>query len=132
MAVNVADADAYIALNCIYIEDWEDADEAKKTRILNVASRTLINRFPRYVIPDEAVYEFANVLVQVWNDTNKYARHGVNQFSVSGVASFGFKNEEVGSPDDDPAEYIPQAALDIIGDENGVKLPKRSVKWTVL
>ena len=35
MAVSIADADSYISQNVIDTEDWADADEAKKQRMLN-------------------------------------------------------------------------------------------------
>ncbi|WP_141500964.1 hypothetical protein [Paenibacillus luteus] len=132
MAVNMGDAEAYIAQYCIVIEDFTDADDANKMRLLNVAGLTLSRKYPKYTIPDAAVYEFANVLATAFNDTNKLARQGVNQFALTGTASFGFKDGVVSGPDVDPAQFIPQAALDLIGAENGVKLSKRAAKWTVL
>ncbi|UKS30158.1 hypothetical protein LOZ80_14945 [Paenibacillus sp. HWE-109] len=132
MAANVGNADEYIAQNCIDVEDWTDSDEAKKLRIVNVANRTLTTKYPKYTIPDAAVYEFANVLATVFNDTNRLQQQGVTQFSLSGVASFQFKDASVNSAGSDVAKFIPQAALDLIGAENGVKLSKRSVAWTVV
>lgn len=132
MAVTVAGADEYIFAQCIFVDDWEEAEEPKKQRILNAASRTLSTKYPKYTIPDAAVYEFANVLVQLWNDITRYARQGIDQFAITGVASFSFKNELVTNPDVDLADYIPQSALDIIGEENGVNLSKKAWKWTVM
>lgn len=133
MAVTITDADAYIALNCIVIEDWTDSDEATKQRILNVAARTLSVRYPKYTIPDSAVYEFANVLATVFNDTTKLAKQGVTSFGIDGVGQFAFKNDLVTGADVDVARYIPQSALDIIGEANGgISLGKRRVSWSVL
>lgn len=133
MALNITDADTYISANCIDIEDWSDADEAKKQRILSVASRTLSGRYPTYSIPDAAVYEFANVLATAYNDTNRLSKRNVTSFSIDGTASFNFKDAAVTGPDMDPAKLIPQAALDAIGAANGgIKLGKRRVGWTVL
>lgn len=130
--VNIENADEYIALNCIDTEDWTDADEAKKQRILNVAGRTLSVKYPDYTIPDAAVYEFANVLCVIFNDTNRYSKHGIASFGVSGVANFAFKAELVFGPDVDLSKFIPQSALDIIGEENDVTLAKRAPLWTVM
>lgn len=130
--VTIENADEYIALNCIDTEDWTDADEAKKQRILNVASRTLSVKFPDYTIPGAAVYEFANVLCVIFNDTNRYSKHGVAAFGVAGVANFTFKADLVFGPDVDLSKFIPQSALDIIGEENGVVLHKRAPLWTVM
>lgn len=131
MVVNIGDAEAYIEQNCIVIEDWTDSDEATKLRIINVAARTLSNRYSKYTIPDNAVYEFANVLATVFNDTTKLAKQGVSSFSVDGVGSFSFK--DVTGPDVDLARFIPQSALDLISEENGgVSLSKRRVGWSVL
>lgn len=132
MVVNVTDATTYISANCIDIEDWTEADEAKKLRIVNVAHRTLTTKYPDYTIPDAAVYEFANVLAVVYNDTNRLAQHGISGFTINDVGTFTFKQSEVTTPDRDLAKLIPQAVLDIIGAENGVKLSRRAVRWTVM
>ncbi|MFC4103604.1 hypothetical protein [Paenibacillus xanthanilyticus] len=133
MALTIEDATAYIALNCIDIEDWADADDAKKQRIVNVAQRTLTTRYASYTIPDNAVYEFANVLATVFNDTNRLQQQGVSGFSLQGAASFTFKTESVTGPAADLTKFIPQTALDLISAANGgVKLSRRNVGWTVL
>lgn len=128
MAVNITDADKYIAANCIDVEDWTDADEAKKQRILNVASRTLTTKYPRYTIPDAAVYEFSNELAIAFNDTNRLQQQGIAAFSLTGVASFTFKDWAKSGVE----AWIPQSALDLIGAENGVRIGARQAKWTVL
>lgn len=125
-------ADTYISTNCIDVEDWFDCSVEKKQRVINVASRTLAAKYPKYTIPDAAVYEFANVLMTIFNDTNRLAQQGVTSFALSGTASFNFKDALVVGPGGDLTKFIPQSALDIIGAENGVKLARKSAKWTVL
>lgn len=131
MAVNITEADAYIAQWVIVTEDWLDADEASKTRLLNVASRTLTTRFPKYTIPDAAVYETAAAFATVFNDTNKLAQQGVQAFSLSDVASFTFRYGPK-----ELAELIPETALAIIADdpanEELPKPAKRRVGWSVM
>jgi len=129
MAVTIADADAYIGANVIDVEGWTDADDAKKQRILNVAFRTLSVKYPTYVIPDEAVYETAAAFATAFNDTMVQAQRGVQSFSLSGVASFTFREAAR-----DLVDLIPQTALDLIAEENPdlPKPAKRRVGWTVL
>lgn len=131
MAVNITDADAYISANVLVIEDWTDADEANKTRLLNVASRTLSTKYPKYTIPDAAVYEFSAELATRFNDTNKLAAQGVQSFALSGVASFTFRDGPK-----ELAQLIPQTALDaIMADPANAGLPplsKRNVGWSVM
>lgn len=128
MAVNITDANTYIQANVINIEDWLDADNAKKQRILNVAATTLQRRFPQYTIPDEAVYEFAAVLAVRFNDTNRLNQQGIDSFTIDGVGSFKFRNGQA-----DIESFIPKSALALIGDVNGVQLSGgRRVMWTVL
>lgn len=128
MALTLDDANDYIAANCIDIEDWTDADEAKKQRILNVASRTLTSKYPQYMIPDAAVYEFANELAIAFNDTNRLQIQGVASFGITGVANFTFKDWAKSGVE----AWIPQSALDLIGAKNGVSLSRRATKWTVM
>lgn len=126
--LSVLDANEYIMHNCVDVEDWSDCDEAKKQRIVNVASRTLTTKYPRYTIPDAAVYEFSNELAIAFNDTNRLQMQGMAAFSITGVASFTFKDWAKSGIEN----WIPQSALDIIGAENGVKIGARQAKWTVL
>ncbi|GIP55252.1 hypothetical protein [Paenibacillus vini] len=132
MAQNVTLADHYITANCADIEDWTEADAAKRQRMLNVAERTLIRTYPKYTVPDAAVYEFANVLTIAFNDTNRLARQGITGFSVTGVANFDFKDAYITGPDADLRKLIPQTAIDLIGAENGITLSKRRVGWVTL
>ncbi|MGC4375800.1 hypothetical protein WD019_02495 [Fictibacillus sp. Mic-4] len=128
--VNVTDANVYINANVIDVEDWNDADEAKKTRIVNVAKNTLAKQFPGVVIPDNAVYEFCAKLAWVFNDTNRMAYQGVASMSIQGVASFTFKD----AGPKDLAKLIPQTAIDLINEANP-GLPDVSLtalKWTVM
>ncbi|WP_145412509.1 hypothetical protein [Paenibacillus xylanexedens] len=128
MAITVADADTYINANCIDIEDWTEAEDAKKQRIVTRASFVLTNKYPKYTIPDAAVYEFANALATAFNDTNRLQQHGVASFGVTGVANFTFKDWAKNGEE----AWIPDAALDIIGAENGVKIGRKTTKWVTL
>lgn len=113
MALSIFGADDYISAHVIDVEDWEDSDESRKQRLLNVASRTITNRFKSYVIPDEAVYEFVPKLAAIFNDTYKMQQYGVQSFSVKGI-SFSFRNTEI-----DLAAIIPPSSLTIISAANG-------------
>lgn len=111
MAITIEDADTYIYSNVVVVEDWEDSDDNRKQRILNVAARELTAAFPDYTIPDNAVYEFSAVIATLLNDTNKYAQQGVKAFGLSGVANFTFEDAAFNS---DLTKYIPKTATDII------------------
>lgn len=126
MAINVTEADEYIRFNCIDTEDWLDSDDERKTRLMNVAARTITRKYPKYIIPDPAVYEFANVLSIKFNDTFKNAQNGATGFSVAGIS---FQFQDVNKDID---KMIPQSVLDLIGDENGVKLRLRRIGQAVL
>jgi hypothetical protein len=129
LAVNIFDADSYIEMNVIVIEDWADSDEAKKQRLLNVANSTMARVYPTYTIPDEAVYEYAAVLAVAYNDTNVQKQNGVKQFSVAGI-SYMFDGGK-----DSVESLIPAAAVDLIGKANGISIGGaggKRVKWTVL
>ncbi|WP_019241509.1 MULTISPECIES: hypothetical protein [Bacillus] len=126
MAVTISDADVYIAQNVIDIDDWADAEEAKKQRILTAASTTLSRKYKDYEIPDAAVYEFAPVLAIVFSDTYKMQRYGVNSFSVKGI-SFSFAGDSA-----ELEQLIPKTAVDLISELNGIDLtPKRRVGRSV-
>lgn len=126
MALTIADADVYISANVLDIDDWMDADAARKQRLLNVANRTLVNRYSNYVIPDNAVYEFAAKLSAIFNDTNKLQQYGVKQFSMKGI-SMSFD----GKVSDDYSVFIPADVLTMIGEANGVVLSARRVGRSV-
>jgi hypothetical protein len=128
MAITVNDATTYINANCISIDDWTDADDAKKLRIVNVAGRTLTDKYAQYTIPDAAVYEYANTLAIAFNDTNALQQQGVASFGLTGVANFTFKDGVKTGLD----AVIPDVVYTIIGAENGVKLSKRAVKWVTM
>lgn len=128
MALTVGNATTYINANCINVDDWTDADDAKKLRIVNVAGRTLTNKYAQYTIPEAAVYEYANALAIAFNDTNALQQQGVASFGLTGVANFTFKDGLKTGLD----ALIPDVALQLIGAENGVKLSKRAVKWVTM
>jgi hypothetical protein len=121
VSVSITEADVYIRTQCLDVEDWIDSDDERKTRLLNVSGRTLQKKYPDYVLPDPAVYEFANVLSIRFNDTNKNAQNGVRGFSISGI-SFQFD-----TPEKELSRMIPQMVLDLIGEANGVKLQLRRI-----
>ncbi|UTR05147.1 hypothetical protein MM326_13625 [Alkalihalobacillus sp. LMS6] len=149
MAVTLQGAEDYINAYIIDNEDWAEADETKKQRIVNVAERTLRTEFAqkeyrtregiwrKYIIPDEAVYEFAAGLSVVFNDTNRLQQHGIAGFSVTGVASFTFKENNVKTPGGAAMKsFIGQEVYDLINESpENADLPKlggKQVKWTVL
>ncbi|SLC95787.1 Uncharacterised protein [Mycobacteroides abscessus subsp. massiliense] len=128
MALSVEAANEYINRMTIDNEDWKDYDVAKQRRILNVAEDVLARKFRKYVIPDDAVYEFTNVLATAYNDTNRLNKHGIASYSITGVGSFTYK--ETLRADDE--SLIPKKTIDLIEEANGVKLSGRTVKATVM
>jgi len=128
VAINITDANVYIESNVIDIEDWQGSDDDKKQRILNVANTVLTRKYGDYIIPDEAVYEYAASLAIAYNDTNRLNNQGIAGFSITGVGSFNFKD----TLQRDLESFIPKTAIDLIGETNGVKLGGRQAKWTVL
>jgi hypothetical protein len=130
--VDVNNAELYIENNFIDLEDWQSADQDKKNRLLNAADTTLRRHFSNYVIPDNAVYHFAAILAVVFNDTNRYQQHGVAGFSVTGVASFTFKENNVKTPGGAAlSSFISDDIYALIGEANSVKLSKRRVGRSV-
>lgn len=127
-----SEANQYILQNCIDVEEWESASEAKKQRIVTVAARDLAQFYPQYTIPDAAVYEFANVLATVFGDSARLAQQGIASNTVTGVVATTFADGAVNLPGGSTRKYVPQTALDLIGAENGVSLSKRGVKWVTM
>ncbi|AWM47490.1 hypothetical protein CJ467_14710 [Bacillus velezensis] len=128
MALSVEAANEYINRMTIDNEDWNDYDNAKQQRVLNVAEDVLARKFRKYVIPDDAVYEFTNVLATAYNDTNRLNKHGIASYSITGVGSFTYK--ETLRADDE--SLIPKKTIDLIEEANDVKLSGRTVKATVM
>ncbi|AKD29013.1 hypothetical protein AW02_008610 [Bacillus velezensis NJN-6] len=128
MALSVEAANEYINRMTIDNEDWNDYDAAKQQRVLNVAEDVLSRKFRKYVIPDDAVYEFTNVLATAYNDTNRLNKHGIASYSITGVGSFTYK--ETLRADDE--SLIPKKTIDLIEEANDVKLSGRTVKATVM
>lgn len=117
--LDVFDADSYMYQFVIDNQDWLEADVDKKTRILNVAERTLKNDFKGYVVPDSAVFEFASTLAVVFNDTNRLQQHGIASFAVTGVASFTFKENAVKSSSGlSISSFVTQEVFDILNEAN--------------
>jgi hypothetical protein len=133
MAIEVTSADNYVNAYVIANEDWIECEAEKKQRILNVASQVLVDKYEGYVVPDEAVYEYAATLATVFNDTNKMQQQGVAGFSVTGVGSFTFKENNVNSAAGQPLdEFITQRAKKIIEKANdGLVLSDTNVGWLV-
>jgi hypothetical protein len=133
MAVLLTEATAYINANFIDNEDWTDADDSKKQRLLNVAESTLLRKFSDYTLPDNAVYQFAAVLSIVFNDTNRLQTHGIAGQSITGVSSTTFKENNVSTPGGaDLVTFIPQVVYEIVGEANNVKLGKRRIGRSVI
>ncbi|UNP75655.1 hypothetical protein MN033_20630 [Bacillus nitratireducens] len=81
---------------------------------MNSADRTWHNQFKGYDIPYNAICEFNAYLVIVYNDTNKMQRQGIASFSVTGVRSFKFKENNVSSTIVQPlSELIPRQCVTI-------------------
>ena len=119
--------DAYVISN----EDWHDADDKKKVRLMNSADRTLTNKFKGNTIPDNAIYEFAAYLAIVFNDTNKMQQQGIASFSVTGVGSFTFKESNVNSAiGQSLKDLIPDSVLDLLKEVNEeLNVSGREVGW---
>ncbi|MEC0037246.1 hypothetical protein P4305_18810 [Bacillus thuringiensis] len=119
--------DAYVISN----EDWHDADNDKKVRLMNAAGRTLTKKFKGNTIPDNAIYEFAAYLAIVYNDTNKMQQQGIASFSVTGVGSFTFKENNVKSAvGQSLSEMIPDSVVELIEEVNDdLHISGRNVGW---
>ena len=123
----LTEATEYITLNAIDNEDYLDADDTTKTRLLNVSERTLKRVFKGYDIPDEATYLFAAHLGALFNDTTIMAQRGIASFNVSGIG-FTFKDWAKKELD----ELVPQEVADIIAEANPDKGGNSRVKAWVL
>ncbi|PEV40332.1 hypothetical protein [Bacillus thuringiensis] len=121
--------DAYVISN----EDWHDADDKKKVRLMNSADRTLHNKFKGSEIPDNAIYEFSAYLAIVFNDTNKMQQQGIASFSVTGVGSFTFKENNVSSAIGQSLnELIPDSVIDLIAEVNeDLNVSGKEIGWLV-
>jgi kynureninase len=119
---DIFEAEDYIRFNTLDNEDFIEADDDRKTALLNVSKRTLERKFKEKVIPNEAVYIFAATLGSAFNDTNKLQQQGIAGFSIKGI-SFTFKDWAKRPVD----HLIPDEVYDLVGAPRG-----RTVKWTVL
>lgn len=119
--------DAYVISN----EDWHDADDDKKVRIMNAAGRTLRKKFRGNTIPDNAIYEFSAFLAIVYNDTNKMQQQGIASFSVTGVGSFTFKENNVkNATGQSLSDIIPDSVIELIEEVNdNLHISGRNVGW---
>jgi ABC-type tungstate transport system permease subunit len=134
MAVNIQGADLYVANFFIDSSDWMENDDQKKQRILNVADRSLADKYKDLIIPEDAVYEFAATLAIVYNDTNRMQQHGIAGFSVTGVGSFTFKENNVKSAAGQAtSDFITDDVRKIIEKANeGIKLNGRIIKDVIM
>ncbi|WP_242401337.1 hypothetical protein [Brevibacillus laterosporus] len=66
-------------------------------------------------------------MAREFNDTLRQAHNGVSAFSLSGVASFTFRDKPR-----ELVDLIPPISRELIGAENDVKLGNRGVGWSVL
>lgn len=122
MVWNLIEASDYIRLNTLDNEDFLDAEDDRKTALLNVSKQTLDRKFAGKTIPNEAVYTFAATLGAAFNDTNKLQQQGVASFAIKGI-SYTFKDWAKRPIDD----LIPPEVYTLVG-----ATPGRVVKWTVL
>ena len=113
-----AQGDAYVGSFVADPEEYLSLESASKQRYCNIASRTLSSKFGSYVIPADAVYDFASVLATTFSDQNKLAQQGVTQFSLSGSVGISFKNGK-----QELADLVPRHVAEIISDANP-DLPK--------
>lgn len=121
-------ADQYVNSYVADPEEWRDTAPEDKQRYFNIAERTLNGKFRGYVIPIDAVHDFAATLATAFSDTNKLRQQGVSNFSLSGAISVGFKD---GAKELD--QLITKHIRTMIADANPDKpAPKGRVKWTVL
>lgn len=90
MAVTVANADVYFNDNVVHYEEWAGADEPKKQRALNQASKMLYRVYgfkydpERNPVPEEAIYEQALWLLRL-DDSIRKKDQGVNMIGVDGI-----------------------------------------------
>lgn len=152
--IELEKATKHIRLYVIDNDDWDDSDDDKKRRLLNVAERTIKNwaseNIPRliaprllkpldeidetdYEVPDEAIFEMAATLARVFNETNAMQQQGIAGFSVTGVGSFTFKENNVTSAAGEPLEnFITDEAMKYIEKANDIKMTGRTIKDVIL
>ncbi|RJE90679.1 hypothetical protein D3P07_00800 [Paenibacillus sp. 1011MAR3C5] len=129
MAIAVLDADDYIRMQCIDSEDWFDSEEVRKQRLLLTAKQMLLGSYRGFTIPDSAVYEYANELAIAFNDVNRLRQHGIQSYSLTGVAEVTYKESTKTGLDG----LITDKVLRLITDANPeASFSRRALKWTVL
>jgi hypothetical protein len=129
--LDVTSANEYISLNCIDVEEWvSNIEDDQKTRLLNVASRTLTDAYPNLLIPDPAVYEFANVLSIMFSDTNKLQLQGIDSFTIQSLGTFSFRSMGVRQANYiDFTSLIPPISVQLIAKANN-KPASYKVRYT--
>ncbi|QWI24922.1 hypothetical protein EXW34_14535 [Bacillus mycoides] len=100
---------------------------------MNSADRALHARFKGATFPENAIYEFSAYLAIVYNDTNRMQQQGIASFSITGVGSFTFKENNVSSANGQPlSELIPDSVLQLNEAESeDLQLTGRVISWTV-
>lgn len=121
-------ADQYVNSYVADPEEWRDTAPEDKQRYFNIAERTLSGKFRGYVIPIDAVHDFAATLATAFSDTNKLKQQGVSNVAIAGAISIGFKDGAK-----ELEKLIPKHVRTLVADANPDKpAPKGRVKWTVL
>ncbi|WP_227494784.1 hypothetical protein [Bacillus mycoides] len=100
---------------------------------MNAAGRTLRKKFKGNTIPDNAIYEFSAYLAIVYNDTNKMQQQGIASFSVTGVGSFTFKENNVKSAiGQSLSEIVPDSVIELIEEVNeDLHVSGREIGWLI-
>lgn len=124
---NLTEASEYITYYAIDNEDFLAADDVGKTKLLNVADKTLARVYKGRVIPPKATYLFAAHIGAAYNDTNIMARRGVASFGISGI-NFTFKDWAKKELD----EMIPAEVAEMVEEANGGTGGNSRVKAWVL
>lgn len=121
-------ADQYVNSYVADPEEWRDLTPEDKQRYFNIAERTLGGKFRGYVIPVDAVYDFAATLATAFSDTNKLRQQGVSNVAIAGAISVGFKDGAK-----ELEQLITKHVRSMVADANPDKpSPGGRVKWTVV
>jgi len=129
VAITIMDADEYVRLQCIDNEDWFAADEVKKHALLQTAEQILLRKYNDYSVPDSAIYVYANELAIAFNDVNRHRLHGIQAYTLNGVAEVSFRD----LPKTGLDALITDKVMGLISDVNpNASFSCRSLKWMVL
>lgn len=121
-------ADQYVNSYVADPEEWRDLAPEDKQRYFNIAERTLVGKFRGYVIPVDAVHDFAATIATAFSDTNKLRQQGVSNVAIAGAISVGFKDGAK-----ELEQLITKHVRSMVADANPDKpSPGGRVKWTVV